>query len=287
MVIQEFYQRSFGVKFGDLYDVAFVQDKYLDGVIVVNRSHNRLLAYQRPNGKFYPMFYATYQSIHTEVSTVNFSSASATSDGRLIVTSEALDESCVLVVDIQSGHAQQKRNLVFGKGHLACPRKALYYENEFFVCDRDNESIKVFDARGAYRREIGEDLECPRGIAIDNNSGNILIADPGTDSIHAYKSRDGSFVGKIASRSFAVISWVISQLPTMYNFHQLDITLSTLVGEIEFAHVQKVFHVVKIALSFRLAFCLSVGVIPRGGSSPSIRRIIHVAYTKLLLKNQR
>ena len=213
------YQRSFGVKFGDLYDVAFVQDKYLDGVIVVNRSHNRLLAYQRPNGKFYPMFYATYQSIHTEVSTVNFSSASATSDGRLIVTSEALDESCVLVVDIQSGHAQQKRNLVFGKGHLACPRKALYYENEFFVCDRDNESIKVFDARGAYRREIGEDLECPRGIAIDNNSGNILIADPGTDSIHAYKSRDGSFVGKIALDQTPVSIGINSQGNAVVCYH--------------------------------------------------------------------
>ena len=189
------YVRSFGVKFGDLYDVAFVQDKCLDVVIVVNRSHNRLLAYHRLNGRFYPMFYTAYQSIRSQFSKVNFSSVSPTSDGRLVVTSEGLDESCVVVIDIQSG--KQKNNLVFGKGHLACPRKALYYNNEFFVCDRDDGTIKVFDARGGYRREIGEDLECPRGIAIEKSTGNILIADPGTDSIHAYNSWDGSFVGKI------------------------------------------------------------------------------------------
>ena len=213
------YLRSFGIKFGDLYDVAFVQDKYFDGVIVVNRSHNRLLAYHRPNGRFYPMFYATYQSIHTQVSNVNFSSASATSDGRLIVTSEALDESCVMVIDVQNGHAQQKRNLVFGKGHLACPRKALYYNNEFFVCDRDDGTIKVFDTRGAYRREIGEDLECPRGIAIDKSSGNILIADPGTDSIYAYKSWDGSFVGEIALDQTPVSIGINSQGNAVVCYH--------------------------------------------------------------------
>ena len=213
------YLRSFGIKFGDLYDVAFVQDKYLDGVIVVNRSHNRLLAYHRPNGRFYPMFYATYQSIFTQVSNVNFSSASATSDGRLIVTSEALDESCVMVIDVQNGHAQQKRNLVFGKGHLACPRKALYYNNEFFVCDRDDGSIKVFDTRGAYRREIGEDLGCPRGIAIDKSSGNILIADPGTDSIYAYKSWDGSFVGKMSLDKTPVSIGINSQGNVVVCYH--------------------------------------------------------------------
>lgn len=191
------YLRSFSVKFGDLYDVAFVHDTYLDVVIVVNRSHNRLLAYHRRTGRFYPMFYKNYQSIHCHVSKVNFSSATPTADGRLIVTSEALDESCVMVVDVCSGHAHQSKDLVFGKGHVACPRKAVYHNNEFFVCDRDDGTVKVFDARGAYRRAIGEDLECPRGIVIEKSSGNILIADPGTDSIHAYKSGDGSFVGKI------------------------------------------------------------------------------------------
>ena len=142
------------------------------------------------------MFYATYKSINDECSKVNFSSVSPTNDGRLIVTSEALDESCVVVIDIKSG--SQRRNLVFGKGHLACPRKAIFYNNEFFVCDRDDGTVKVFDAGGAYRREIGEDLECPRGIVIDKITRNILIADPGTDSIHAYQSWDGSFVGQIA-----------------------------------------------------------------------------------------
>ena len=189
------YLRSFGVKFGDLYDVDFLHDKHLDGVIVVNRSHNRLLAYRRLNGRFYPMFYATYQSIHSQCSNVNFSSVSATLDGHLIVTSEGLDESCVVVIDVQNG--LRNKNLVFGKGHLACPRKAIFYNSEFFVCDRDDGMVKVFDPRGAYRREIGEDLECPRGMAIDKNTGNILIADPGTDSIHVYQSWDGSFVGKV------------------------------------------------------------------------------------------
>ena len=191
------YLRSFRVKFGDLYDVAFLHDKFLDGILVVNRSHNRLLAYRRLTGKYYPMFYATNQSIHSLVSKVNFSSVTATCEGLLIVTSEGLDESCVVVIDVQNAHAPTTKNLVFGRGHLACPRKAISHNNEFFVCDRDDESIKVFNARGTYRREIGEDLECPRGIVIDKNTGNLLIADPGTDSIHAYKSWDGSFVGKI------------------------------------------------------------------------------------------
>ena len=191
------YLRSFGVKYGDLYDVAFLHDKFLDGILVVNRSHNRLLAYRRLTGKYYPMFYATNQSIHSLVSKINFSSVTATSDGFLIVTSEGLDESCVVVLDVQNVRAQARKNFVFGKGYLACPRKTLSYGNEFFVCDRDDGLVKVFDARGIYRREIGEDLECPRGIVVDKSTGNILIADPGTDSIQAYKSWDGSFVGKI------------------------------------------------------------------------------------------
>lgn len=193
------YLRSFGVKFGDLYDVAFLHEQYLDGVIVVNRSHNRLLAYRRLNGRFSPMFYSSlYQSIHShgQFSKVNFSSVSTSNDGRhLIVTSEALDESCVAVIDIQS--TQQKNDLVFGKGHLLCPRKALSYNKEFFVCDRDDGVVKVFDAKGVYQREIGEDLECPRGIAIDHGTGNILIADPGTDCIHCVNTCNGAFVGKI------------------------------------------------------------------------------------------
>ena len=143
------YLRSFGVKFGDLYDVAFVNDKCLDGVLVVNRSHNRLLAYHRLSGRFYPMFYATYQSlIHFQCSKVNFSSVTPTPGGRLIVTSEALDESCVMVIDMKGG--RQSKDLVFGKGYLACPRKALFHNGEFFVCDRDDGSVKVFDARGAF-----------------------------------------------------------------------------------------------------------------------------------------
>ena len=191
------YLRSFGVKFGDLYDIAFVSDKCLDGILVVNRSHNRLLAYHRLNGRFYPMFYATYQSlIHSQCSKVNFSSVTPTSDGRLIVTSEGLDESCVMVIDMKVG--RQSKDLIFGKGHLACPRKALFYNGEFFVCDRDDGTVKVFDARGAFRREIGEDLECPRGITIDKSTGNILIADPGTDSIYAHQTWDGSLVGKLS-----------------------------------------------------------------------------------------
>ena len=191
------YLRSFGVKFGDLYDVAFLHDKYLDGVIVVNRSHNRLLAYHRLNGRFSPMFYSSMcQSIHSQFSKVNFSSVSTTPDSQhIIVTSEALDESCVAVIDVHA--SQQKSNLFFGKGHLLCPRKALYYNKEFFVCDRDDGVVKVFDAKGAYQREIGEDLECPRGIAIDGSTGNILIADPGTDCVHAFNTCDGAFVGKI------------------------------------------------------------------------------------------
>ena len=191
------YLRSFGVKFGDLYDVAFLNDKFLDGIIVVNRSHNRLLAYHRMNGRFSPMFYSSmYQSVHSQFTKVNFSSVSTTPDSQqIIVTSEALDESCVAVIDVQA--SQQKNILVFGKGHLLCPRKALCYNKEFFVCDRDDGVVKVFDAKGVYQREIGEDLECPRGIAIDGRTGNILIADPGTDAVHAFNTGDGAFVGKI------------------------------------------------------------------------------------------
>ena len=192
------YLRSFSVKFGDLYDVAFLHEGCLDGVIVVNRSHNRLLAYHRLNGKFSPMFNSSVcKSIQSQFSKVNFSSVSTTPDGHhLIVTSEALDESCVMVINVQAG-VKQKSDLVFGKGHLLCPRKALYYNEEFFVCDRDDGVVKVFDRKGAYQREIGEDLECPRGIAIDECTGNILIADPGTDAVHAFDTCDGAFVGKI------------------------------------------------------------------------------------------
>ncbi|XP_078375923.1 uncharacterized protein LOC144659389 [Oculina patagonica] len=193
------YLRSFGVKFGDLYDVAFQHDKYLDGVIVVNRSHNRLLAYHRESGRFSPMFYSSmYESVFSsQFSKGNFSSVSTTPDGQqIIVTSEALDESCVAVINVQPT-SQQKNNFVFGKGYLLCPRKALYYNKEFFVCDRDDGVVKVFDAKGACQREIGEDLECPRGIAIDGSTANILVADPGTDSVQAFNTSNGAFVGKI------------------------------------------------------------------------------------------
>ena len=85
---------------------------------------------------------------------------STSNDGHhLIITSEALDESCVAVIDIQS--TQQNSDLVCGKGQLLCSRKALSYNKEFFVCDQDDGVVKVFDAKGMYQWEIGEDLECP------------------------------------------------------------------------------------------------------------------------------
>lgn len=89
------------------------------------------------------------------------------------------------------------KNLVFGRGYFVCLRKVIFYNNEFFVCDWDDELIKVFDVRGIYCCEIGEDLECFRGIVIDKNMGNFLIVDLGMDSIYVYKFWDGLFVGKI------------------------------------------------------------------------------------------
>lgn len=47
----------FRVKFGDLYDVVFLYDKFLDGIFVVNCLYNWFLVYCCLIGKYYFMFY--------------------------------------------------------------------------------------------------------------------------------------------------------------------------------------------------------------------------------------
>ena len=181
--------RSFSIKFGDLYDLTFVGTHF---IYVVNRSHKSIIRYFR-NGR-YCSPYITVPALSDNPS-ASFTGISTTPGDHLLVSVEALDDSRILICDFEGRVVRS-----FGQGILQCPRKVLSYDGEYFVCDRDLGCVKVFDCKGSLTREFGEDLESPRGLAIDGERRNVLVSDPGSNTIHVYKI-EGTFLTKFETEA--------------------------------------------------------------------------------------
>ena len=70
------------------------------------------------------------------------------------------------------------------KGQLKYPKGlAIDKHNIVYVADTGNNRISVFDSDGQFLMCFGESLKEPRGIAIDNKSGNIFVTDSGNNRV--------------------------------------------------------------------------------------------------------
>ena len=166
---------SFRIPFGDLWDIAVVND---DEIVVVNRESNRLLHYE-PDGTF------KKKHVIAPRDDVKFTSLSVDLHGRLIISSnqhygeEVLP--CVLVYN-SSG-----RFMVFGEGILKSPEKATFLNGKFFVPDSEGGSVFVFDKSGDFVKQIGLlDLESPSSVAADYVSGNVVVSDNRSSTIYVF-----------------------------------------------------------------------------------------------------
>ena len=85
------------------------------------------------------------------------------------------------------------------------PLAAVHYNGEYFISDRNNFCIKVFDAGGSYVRQFGREgngsgeFRCPRGIVIDSQGDSVLVSDSGNNLIQVFKL-DGSFITKFETK---------------------------------------------------------------------------------------
>ena len=175
--------------FGDFWDITY---SLSDEIVVLNRENNSLLHYDRCGNlkKKFPT---------NPMPKVKFTFLSHDSSGRFLVTSTpryqespSETDSCVLVYS-----ANGKLESVFGEGVLSSPKKAVCFNEKFFVPDADSKSVKVFSSSGEFCGEIGKGmLEDLAGIATDCVNGRILVCDCEGYAVHVY-NKEGTLVRTI------------------------------------------------------------------------------------------
>ena len=88
-----------------------------------------------------------------------------------------------------------------GPEKLNQPTSCIPYKNMFFVSDRDNHCIKIFDQSGTFLYKFGKQgnqdgqFSSPDGMLVDNNNNNLLVCDRDNNRVQQF-SLDGRFTGK-------------------------------------------------------------------------------------------
>ena len=91
-----------------------------------------------------------------------------------------------------------------GPERLDHPTSCVCYDEKFFVTDRNNNCVKVFDGKGRFLYKFGEkgngdgQLNSPYGLCVDKY-GNLLVCDPGNGRIQQFSS-EGTFTGKTSAK---------------------------------------------------------------------------------------
>lgn len=89
------------------------------------------------------------------------------------------------------------------------PLAVVQHKGEYFISDKNNYCIKVFDVGGSYVRQFGREgsgsgeFHCPRGLAIDSQGESVLVCDSENSNVQAFKL-DGSYITKFETKKAPV-----------------------------------------------------------------------------------
>ena len=197
------FQRKFSIMYGDLWDVCFTND---GKIIVVNRSHNRLLLYNT-KGRF-----VNFEVKKPQYS-VKFTYVSFDIEERFIVTSTKVDSDddkdvltipCIMVYNSKQVHVFKEPCLVFGKTQLVEPvSRAIFLNNKFYIADECESAffIKVFSELGQFIKTFNLQntfLSFTTNLFVQNSSDLIVVHtdddDDDASCINTYYIKDEAIV---------------------------------------------------------------------------------------------
>ena len=104
-----------------------------------------------------------------------------------------------------------------GPERLDHPLSCVCYEEKFFVTDKNNNCVKVFDGKGQFLYKFGEkgngdgQLNSPYGLCVDKY-GNLLVCDPRNGRIQQF-SLEGTFTGKTSAKVTLEGLWGVATMP--------------------------------------------------------------------------
>ena len=195
-------------QFENPLDVTFLND---DEILVADQCNHRIQQLNVQTGNFVKSF-GEQGSGDGEFE--NPASVCITSDGRFIAVVEYVNSR--IQVFTMDGEPVFKFG-DSGPERLDHPTSCVCYEEKFFVTDRNNNCVKVFDGKGRFLYKFGEEGECdgqlnsPCGLCVDKY-GNLLVCDPINGRIQQF-SLEGTFIGKISAKVAINIPWGVATMP--------------------------------------------------------------------------
>ena len=176
-------------------DVTFLND---DEILVADKCNHRIQQLNVQTGNFVKSF-GKKRSGDGEF--MNPTSVCITSNGRFIVVA-SYGNNRILVFTMDGEPVFKLGNN--GPERLDRPLDCVCYEEKFFVTEKNNNCVKVFDERGQFLYKFGEkgngdgQLIRPFGLCVDKY-GNLLVCDVGNKRIQQFSS-EGTFTGKTSSK---------------------------------------------------------------------------------------
>jgi hypothetical protein len=222
------------IEYGDLWDVAFSID---DDVIVVNRTHNRLLFYEK-DGQFINW------EVEVPRSCLKFTYLSVDEIGRLIVTGSAaanVDDDVVnCIIVYQCGEEESDR--MFGRRHLQHPvSRAIFYQGFYYVADRCSHEIIIiaFTVQGEPSHILAPTpgVQVRISVSSDPFSGGLVIC--------CCNSRSGNFVKINASSSDSKKLSCPHFVPKQVGIQSKIITRGKCMIQVEIYENEEYFNIVK------------------------------------------
>ncbi|CAH3112238.1 unnamed protein product [Pocillopora meandrina] len=176
-------------------DVTFLSD---DEILVADQCNNRIQQLNVQTGNFVKSFGEQGSGDEEFENPVG---VCITSDGRFIAVAEFVNSR--IQVFTMDGEPVFKFG-DSGPERLDNPVGCVCYEEKFFVADKNNNCVKVFDGKGRFLYKFGEkgngdgQLNSPYGLCVDKY-GNLLVCDPGNGRIQQFSS-EGTFTGKTSAK---------------------------------------------------------------------------------------
>ena len=176
-------------------DVTFLND---DEILVADQCNHRIQQLNVQTGNFVKSFGEQGSGDGEFGYPV---SVCITSDGRFIAVAEFANSR--IQVFTMDGEPVFKFG-DSGPERLDHPTSCVCYEEKFFVTDRNNNCVKVFDGKGRFLYKFGEkgngdgQLNSPCGLCVDKY-GNLFVCDPGNGRIQQF-SLEGTFTGKTSAK---------------------------------------------------------------------------------------
>ena len=179
----------------ELTNVTFLND---DEILVADERNHRIQQLNVQTGNFVKSFGKKGSGDGEFVSPVG---VCITGDGRFIVVTEFANSR--IQVFTMDGEPVFKFG-DSGPERLDHPTSCVCYEEKFFVTDRNNNCVKVFDGKGRFLYKFGEkgngdgQLNSPCGLCVDKY-GNLLVCDPINGRIQQF-SLEGTLTGKTSAK---------------------------------------------------------------------------------------